>query len=110
MRSHYCGALNESFVGQTVTVCGWANTRRDHGGVIFVDMRDRTGLIHVVVNPQQQEAFRAAESVRSEFVLQVTVGVRRRPAWTENTQLATGQVEVVATTVEILNRSEALPF
>ena len=105
MRSHYCGALNETFVGQTVTLCGWANTRRDHGGVIFVDLRDRQGLVQVVFNPQQQEAFRAAESVRSEFVLRVTGNVRRRPAGTENTHLATGQVEVVADVVEILNRS-----
>jgi len=110
MRSHYCGALNESFVGQTVTLCGWANTRRDHGGVIFVDLRDRQGLVQVVFDPTQQDAFRAAESVRSEFVLRVTGTVRRRPAGTVNAHLATGQVEVAATSVEVLNRSEALPF
>ena len=110
MRSHYCGALNESFVGQTVTLCGWANTRRDHGGVIFVDLRDRAGLVQVVFNPPQQDAFRAAESVRSEFVLRVTGTVSLRPAGTINAHLATGQVEVVAQQLEILNRSEALPF
>jgi aspartyl-tRNA synthetase len=102
--------LNESLVGQTVTLCGWANTRRDHGGVIFVDLRDREGLAQVVFNPQQQDAFKVAESVRSEFVLRVTGNVRPRPAGTENAQLATGRVEVVAQSVEILNRSEALPF
>ena len=110
MRSHYCGALNESFAGQTVTLCGWANTRRDHGGVIFVDLRDRQGLVQVVFDPDHQEAFRAAEGVRSEFVLRVIGSVRRRPAGTENAHLATGQVEVLAHSVEILNRSEALPF
>jgi aspartyl-tRNA synthetase len=110
MRSHYCGALNESLVGQTVTLCGWANTRRDHGGVIFVDLRDREGLAQVVFNPQQQDAFAIAESVRSEFVLRVSGNVRKRPAGTENSHLKTGQVEVVAQNVEILNKSDALPF
>jgi len=110
MRSHYCGALNESFVGQTVTLCGWANTRRDHGGVIFVDLRDRQGLVQVVFDPGQHEAFRVGESVRNEFVLRVSGKVRRRPAGTENAHLATGQVEVAATGVEILNRAEPLPF
>jgi len=110
MRSHYCGALNPGLVGQTVTLCGWANTRRDHGGVIFVDLRDLRGLVQIVFNPQSQEAFRVAEGVRSEFVLRVTGQVRKRPAGTENTHLATGQVEVVAENVEVLNRAEALPF
>lgn len=110
MRSHYCGAVNESLVGQTVTLCGWVNTRRDHGGVIFVDLRDRAGRVQVVFDPDRAAAFKLAESLRSEFVLRVVGAVRRRPAGTENAQLATGQVEVLAHEVEILNRSEALPF
>lgn len=110
MRSHYCGAVNESLVGQTVTLCGWVNTRRDHGGVIFVDLRDRAGRVQVVFDPDRAAAFKLAESLRSEFVLRVVGAVRRRPAGTENAQLATGQVEVLAHDVEILNRSEALPF
>ena len=110
MRSHYCGAVNEALVGQSVTLCGWTNTRRDHGGVIFIDLRDRAGLVQVVFDPERAEAFTVAEGVRNEFVLRVTGAVRRRPAGTENAHLATGQVEVLAHAVEVLNRSEALPF
>ncbi len=110
MRSHYCGALNESLVGQTVTLCGWAARRRDHGGVIFIDLRDVQGLAQVVFDPQQQDAFALAESVRTEYVLRVTGTVRRRPAGTENPHLATGAIEVAVSDVEILNRAEALPF
>jgi aspartyl-tRNA synthetase len=110
MRSHYCGAVNETLVGQTVTLCGWTNTRRDHGGVIFVDLRDRTGLVQAVFDPDRADAFNVAEGVRNEFVLRVTGAVRKRPAGTENAQLATGQVELLVHAVEVLNRSEALPF
>jgi aspartyl-tRNA synthetase len=110
MRSHYCGAVNESLIGSTVTLCGWAHRRRDHGGVIFVDLRDCEGLVQVVFDPDHKEAFAVAEGVRNEFVLRVEGSVRRRPAGTENPHLATGMVEVAAGRVEILNRAEALPF
>jgi aspartyl-tRNA synthetase len=110
MRSHACGAVNESLIGQSVTLCGWAHRRRDHGGVIFVDLRDREGLVQVVFDPDRQEAFARAEGVRSEFVLRVTGQVRARPAGTENPHLPTGKVEVLAAELEILNRADALPF
>jgi len=110
MRSHFCGELNESFIGRRVTLCGWAHSRRDHGGVIFIDLRDREGVAQTVFDPSRQDAFAAAESVRSEFVLRVQGLVRARPAGTENPGLRTGKVEVVADRIEILNRAEALPF
>jgi aspartyl-tRNA synthetase len=110
MRTHYCGEPTEAMIGQTVTLCGWAARRRDHGGVIFVDLRDRDGIIQVVFDPDQQDAFKLAETVRSEFVLRVQGKVRARPAGTENPHLKTGKVEVLAATVEILNRADALPF
>src|SRR5574339_418088 len=110
MRSHYCGALRASLVDQTVTLCGWAHRRRDHGGVIFVDLRDREGLAQVVFNPDRQEAFAVGERVRAEFVLTVTGKVRRRPAGTVNADLPTGEVEVLVQEVEILNASATPPF
>ena len=110
MRSHFCGELNESFIGKRVTLCGWAHSRRDHGGVIFIDLRDRAGVVQTVFDPDRKEAFAAAESVRTEFVLRVQGQVRARPAGTENPHLRTGKVEVVADSIEILNRAEALPF
>ena len=110
MRSHSCGALNESLIGQTVTLCGWVNSRRDHGGVIFIDLRDREGLVQSVFNPGEKEAFALAEGVRSEFVLRVIGRVRARPAGTENPHLASGAVEVLANHLEVLNKSDALPF
>jgi aspartyl-tRNA synthetase len=110
MRSHYCGYLRAELVDSTVTLCGWAHRRRDHGGVIFIDLRDREGLAQVVCNPDREEAFRAAERVRAEFVLKVTGKVRRRPAGTVNAELPTGEVEVVAHDVEILNASAPPPF
>jgi aspartyl-tRNA synthetase len=110
MRSHYCGQLRADLVDGTVTLCGWAQRRRDHGGVIFIDLRDREGLAQIVCNPERQEAFRAAERVRAEFVLKVTGKVRRRPAGTVNAELPTGEVEVVAHEVEILNASATPPF
>lgn len=110
MRSHYCGHLNESHVGQTVTLCGWVHRRRDHGGVIFIDLRDREGLAQVVVDPDREEAFPLAESVRSEFVLRITGRVRNRPEGTENPNLSSGQVEVLVDELEILNHAETPPF
>jgi aspartyl-tRNA synthetase len=110
MRSHYCGHVNESLVGQTVMVAGWAHRRRDHGGVIFVDLRDREGLLQVVFDPDRAEVFASAERVRSEWVLQVRGVVRKRPAGTANANLASGQVEVLAHELVVLNRSEPLPF
>ncbi len=110
MRSHFCGELNESFIGKRVTLCGWAHSRRDHGGVIFIDLRDREGVAQTVFDPTKKEPFATAESVRTEFVLRIQGSVRARPAGTENPHLRTGKVEVVADSIEILNRAEALPF
>jgi aspartyl-tRNA synthetase len=110
MRSHYCGEINESLIGQEATVVGWVHRRRDHGGVIFVDLRDREGLLQVVFNPDDAATFALAESLRSEFVLQVAGEVRRRPEGTANANLRTGQVELVARRLEVLNRSETPPF
>jgi aspartyl-tRNA synthetase len=110
MRSHYCGKLDISHVGETVHLCGWASRRRDHGGVIFIDLRDRAGIAQVVFDPDRAESFALAESVRSEFVLRITGVVRKRPGGTENPHMSTGMIEVTAQSVEILNRSEPLPF
>jgi aspartyl-tRNA synthetase len=110
MRSHYCGALSSALIGTTVTVAGWAHRRRDHGGVIFIDLRDREGLAQVVCDPDRVEAFERANRVRSEFVLRVTGLVRARPAGTANTSLRSGEVEVLAHEVEILNPSLTPPF
>ena len=110
MRSHYCGQVIETLLDQDVTLCGWAHRRRDHGGVIFIDLRDREGLVQLVIDPDTPEAFAAAERVRNEYVLRIIGRVRRRPPGTENAHLPTGAVEVLAREVEILNRSEPLPF
>ena len=110
MRTHQCGQINEKMLDQVITVCGWAQRRRDHGGVIFIDLRDASGLLQVVIDPDAKEAFAAAESVRNEFVLQITAKVRLRPEGTTNDNLPTGQVEVYATEVTVLNRAEPLPF
>ena len=110
MRTHYCGELSSALVDRVVTLAGWAHRRRDHGGVIFIDLRDREGLAQVVCDPDQADAFRAAERVRSEFVLKVTGKVRRRPAGTVNPGLRSGEVEVVAHELEILNPSAPPPF
>jgi aspartyl-tRNA synthetase len=110
MRTHYCGQVNESLTGKVVTVAGWAHRRRDHGGVIFVDLRDREGLLQIVFDPDKAAVFAMAERVRNEYVLKVTGLVRMRPPGTANTHLKSGQVEVLCHELEILNRSEPLPF
>ena len=110
MRSHYCGQVNEQLDGQEVTLCGWVNRRRDHGGVIFVDLRDREGLVQVVFDPDRAEMFAEAETIRNEFVLKVEGRVRLRDEAAINPRLATGKIEVLALEMEILNRSETPPF
>lgn len=110
MRSHYCGSLTTAHIDQTVTICGWVHRRRDHGGVIFLDMRDRDGLVQVVIDPDTPEAFATADKSRSEFVLQVTGRVRQRYAGTENSNMTTGQIEVLGKNITILAQSETPPF
>lgn len=110
MRTHYCGHLNREHIGQTVTLCGWAHRRRDHGGVIFIDLRDREGLAQIVIDPDTKDAFAIAETVRSEFVLKVVCKVRARPEGTVNPNLSTGEVEMLATEIEVLNPSLTPPF
>ncbi|BFN14491.1 MULTISPECIES: aspartate--tRNA ligase [Marinobacter] len=110
MRSHYCGGINESHIDQEVTLCGWVHRRRDHGGVIFLDLRDRDGMSQVVVDPDTPESFALAEKVRSEFVIKVTGRVRRRPAGTENNNMPTGQVELLGKELVILNAAATPPF
>ncbi len=110
MRSHYCGQVSEQLLGQEVTVAGWVHRRRDHGGVIFVDLRDREGLLQIVFDPDAAAVFKEAERLRNEFVVQVTGRVRARPAGTANAHLASGAVELLASALNVLNRSEPLPF
>ena len=110
MRTHYCGQLNVSNLGQTITVCGWAHRRRDHGGVIFIDLRDREGLAQVVCDPERAEMFKTAESVRSEYVLKVTGRVRRRPEGSDNANMPSGEIELLAHDIEVLNIALTPPF
>jgi aspartyl-tRNA synthetase len=110
MRSHRCGEVTESHLDQKVDLCGWVHRRRDHGGVIFIDLRDREGLVQVVFDPDYAEAFKLAETVRSEYVLKVHGKVRPRPEGTINANLTTGKIEVLATRLEILNKAETPPF
>jgi aspartyl-tRNA synthetase len=110
MRTHYCGEINREHIGQTVTLCGWAHRRRDHGGVIFIDLRDREGMAQIVIDPDTKEAFAIAESVRNEFVLKITCKVRARPEGTVNPNIPTGEVEMLASEIEILNPSLTPPF
>ncbi len=110
MRTHYCGAVDAALLDQSITVAGWVSRRRDHGGVIFVDLRDRDGLLQVVFDPDRKTEFAAAEHLRGEWVIKVTGKVRRRPAGTVNKNLASGEVELLAEQVEILNKSQPLPF
>ena len=110
MRSHYCGLVTESLIGEEVSVCGWVHRRRDHGGVIFIDLRDREGLLQIVVDPDTPEAFRAAERVRGEYVLRVAGRVRERPEGTANPELPTGRIEVLSRELEVLNHSAPVPI
>ena len=110
MRSHYCGEVNTANTDQTVEFCGWVNRRRDHGGVIFIDLRDRSGLVQVVYDPDLPEVFGTAEQVRNEFVVRVKGRVRPRPEGTVNKELSTGEIEVLGQELEILNRAETPPF
>ncbi|MBT8441601.1 MAG: aspartate--tRNA ligase [Gammaproteobacteria bacterium] len=110
MRSHYCGQIDASLIGDEVSVCGWVHRRRDHGGVIFIDLRDREGLLQVVFDPDRPEIFAEAERIRSEYVLAVKGVVRQRPEGTINPNMTTGQVEVLAHELETLNDSETPPF
>ena len=110
MRSHYCGLVTEALMGQTVTLCGWVNRRRDHGGVIFIDLRDREGYVQVVCDPDRAEMFKVAEDVRNEFCVQVVGLVRSRPAGTTNDKLKSGQIEVLCHELSVLNPSVTPPF
>ena len=110
MRTHYCGEINAEFIDQTVELCGWANRRRDHGGVIFIDLRDRSGLVQVVYDPDIEDVFATAEQVRNEFVLRIKGRVRARPEGTTNPELSTGEIEILGKELEILNRAETPPF
>jgi aspartyl-tRNA synthetase len=110
MRTHYCGEIDESLVGQEIEVCGWVHRRRDHGGVIFIDLRDREGLLQVVFDPDRPEIFAEAERIRSEYVLKVKGLVRPRPDGTVNPNMRTGKIEVLAHELETLNKSETPPF
>lgn len=110
MRSHKCGELNTQHLGQTVALCGWVHRRRDHGGVIFIDLRDRAGLVQVVFDPDAADSFAIAEQVRSEYVLRIEGVVRERPEGTHNPNMFTGQIEVLGKHIEVLNESETPPF
>jgi aspartyl-tRNA synthetase len=110
MRSHYCGDLNATHDGNEVELCGWVHRRRDHGGVIFIDLRDREGLVQVVFDPDEPESFATAEHVRNEYVLRVKGRVRPRPEGTVNPDLATGEIEVLGKALDVLNRAETPPF
>ncbi|MFO8153246.1 aspartate--tRNA ligase [Thioalkalivibrio sp.] len=110
MRTHFCGLVTEKELDSEVTLCGWVNRRRDHGGVIFIDLRDHEGLAQIVFDPDRAEVFRVAEQVRNEFVLRVTGRVRRRPEGTTNPELRTGAIEVLGTELEVLNASRTPPF
>ncbi len=110
MRTEYSGLINETFIGQTVTLFGWAHRRRDHGGVIFIDLRDREGLVQVVCDPDRPEVFATADAVRNEYCLKVVGLVRARPEGTNNEDLISGGVEVLCHELEILNKSETPPF
>ena len=110
MRTNYCGELGKDFAGKSVTVCGWVNRRRDHGGVIFLDLRDTTGMVQIVVNPEQADSFTKADNVRSEYVLKVTGLVEERPQDSENLTLATGEIELRCEEIVVLNTAETPVF
>jgi aspartyl-tRNA synthetase len=110
MRSHYCGLVDRKLLGQTVSLCGWVHRRRDHGGVIFIDLRDREGLVQIVCDPDRADTFATANGLRNEFVVRVEGRVRERPAGTTNANLVSGEIEVLATALEVLNASQTPPF
>nr|WP_314628421.1 aspartate--tRNA ligase [uncultured Noviherbaspirillum sp.] len=110
MRTDYCGLVNEAQLGQTVSLCGWVHRRRDHGGVIFIDLRDREGLVQVVCDPDRADVFKTAESVRNEFCLRITGVVRSRPEGTSNANLGSGKIEVLCHELQVLNASVTPPF
>ena len=110
MRTHYCGQVNASHIDQVVELCGWVHRRRDHGGVIFIDLRDREGLVQVVCDPEIPEVFRISEQVRNEFVVRLKGKVRARPSGSVNPELPTGEIEILGQQLEVLNRSETPPF
>ena len=110
MRTQYCGEVNAQFIDQTVELCGWVNRRRDHGGVIFIDLRDRSGVVQVVYDPDIEDVFATAEQVRNEFVLRIKGRVRARPEGTVNPELSTGEIEILGKELEILNRADTPPF
>jgi len=110
MRTQYCGLVSAAYLDQIVTLCGWVHRRRDHGGVIFIDLRDREGLVQVVCDPDRADMFHVAETIRGEFVLKITGKVRRRPAGTENSNLVSGEIEILCHDIEVLNTSATPPF
>ena len=110
MRSHYCGELNENHVGAEVSLCGWVHRRRDHGGVIFLDLRDRDGITQIVFDPDTQDSFAIAEGVRSEYVVRVEGLVRERPVGTVNQEMPTGRIEVLGRRLTVLNAARTPPI
>jgi len=112
MRSYYCGELRSEHIGQTVTLYGWVDRRRDHGGVIFLDLRDRSGLVQIVSDPQRTpDSYQAADALRNEYVVKITGRVTNRPADSLNPKLATGEIEIYADEIELLNAvRKQLPF
>src|SRR3954465_14648572 len=110
MRTEYCGIVSRAHLGQTVTLFGWVHRRRDHGGVIFIDMRDREGLVQIVCDPDSPQTFATADKLRKEYVVKGGGGVRERPQGTVNANLVSGEIEVLATEIEILNPSLTPPF
>jgi len=110
MRTNYCGLISEQYLDQTVTVKGWVHRRRDHGGVIFIDLRDREGIVQVVIDPDTPEAFKLADSARNEYVLSITGRVRNRPEGTTNDKMVSGKIEILAKEIEILNPAATPPF
>ena len=110
MRTHYCGFVTEALTGETVSLCGWVNRRRDHGGVIFIDLRDREGYVQVVCDPDRADTFAVAEDIRNEFCVRITGLVRARPEGTVNDHIASGKIEVLCHELEVLNASVTPPF
>ena len=110
MRTYYCNEINESLINKDVQVCGWVNKIRDHGGVIFIDLRDIKGLVQIVVNPDDKVLFKLAESLRSEFIISVTGNPRLRPSGSENINIDSGKVEIVSSNIDLLSKAETPPF